>query len=185
MQAKRDLGIELPKIKPGKHQITYRVQDSFFVNQEDSPISEADLEAVVDIDRSTRMIDARFALKGWVQLECDRCLKPYPQSVSSHFRVVYSFDADIKEVEDAEVVWVDTNVPFLSFAKEIFDFLILDLPMKRIPPECPTDACEPILKLIASEGASQLEADEEPPIDTRWAALLQLRERLSGDSSES
>lgn len=177
MRETRDYGVDLPKLGLGRHQFAFQVGDAFFAHQEDSPLSEAQVLVKAEIDKTSRMLDTRFSLEGWIGLECDRCLRPFHHPVNAEFRVIYSFDRDLRETEDAEVVWIDRNLPFLDFTKELYDFILLQEPLRRIPPDCPTDACAEALARIQNAAASDDEGSDESD-DGRWAALRQLRERF-------
>lgn len=110
--------------------------------------------------------DATFTFTGTITLECDRCLEEYPHHFSSVARIIYSHDARM-DAEGEEVVFVDPSVDSLSFVQEFYDFICLQIPIRRIPPlevhRCPEEVYR--LLGIDPETGRSLNGDDEDQIE--------------------
>ncbi len=178
MQNSRAYGIDLPKLALGEHRFDFAVRDAFFANWPDSPLTEAAVDIVARVDKTARHVEVRFSLTGWLILECDRCLRSYSQPVQAEFRVVYTYERNLRETQDEEVIWIDRNTPFLDFMHEFYEFIVLQMPLRRIPPDCPTEACAAVLNYIANASTDD-DAPERPSTASPWQALDDLRAKFT------
>lgn len=157
--------IEIPKLKLGHHQQEFRVDGTFLENHPD--IHNADIRASLRIERTTMHLDIHYHLTGSVELLCDRCLVPYTYPIDATTNVVYSFDKAMIEAEDTEVVFIPRSIHLLDVSQDLYDFIILQVPYRHVPDDCPRPSCPPdVLNLI---GVS--DAEEKETIDPRWEAL--------------
>lgn len=166
--------VEIPKLILGFQKEEFHVDNDFFGHFEHSPVQEGDLVVEAGITKTNTHIDVVFDIKGNIVLECDRCTEPYPQAIEAQYRVIYAYDERL-EVDTDEVVLIDPNEPFLSLVQEIYDFIILEIPIRKVPPES-VHKCPPeVLRLLAQgEEETEKEADEE--VDPRWEALRKLKD---------
>jgi uncharacterized protein len=181
----RKYSVDVPKLRQGLNEAVFTVDPSFFVHFEYSPIQEGNVKVVVSIDKSTTHLDAKFHFQGEIMVECDRCLEPYPFPVDFETRIVYTFDEEL-EFDTDEVVLIDESTPTLFFAQDFYDFIVLQIPLRRVPsPE--VHLCAPqVLELLGlnPDGSPKEEpVEEEAENDTegsevedpRWEALKKLK----------
>jgi uncharacterized metal-binding protein YceD (DUF177 family) len=178
MRDPRAYGIELPKLALGLHRFEFAVRDAFFADRPNSPLTEAEVDIVAHVDKTSRHVEVRFVLTGWLGAYCDRCLRAYRELTAAEFRVIYTYERGLRQANDEEIIWIDRNTPFLDFSDELYEFVVLQLPMRRIPPDCPTPACLPILERIANATGDD-EPAPEPPAHNPWAALEELRKKFT------
>ena len=184
-QFERTYSINVSRLGPGAHQDEFDIDAAFFSHFEQSPIEEAQVKVVIEMYRYGTHIDAKFILQGHVVVNCDRCGEPYPQSVDdARYRLIFSFNENM-DFDGEEVLYVDRDESQLVLTQEFYDFINLALPIRRVP-EPEVHACDPaILALIRTElpepgTESDAETEEdEGPIDPRWAALKNLKDRLN------
>lgn len=144
------------------------------------PLSEAWAEVL--LVRSDRLVDVTLTYDGTVQLACDRCLLPYPLPLSGQTRVVYSHDTSVEAVADeSDVHYLSASAPYLDLRQELYECLLLLLPLRQIPPDCPGSRCPAGVwdLLKAGEAATEGTADPDDDAassDPRWAALRGLQE---------
>ena len=170
---------EVPKLRDGENTEQYEVDSSFFHEFENSVLSEGKLDVVATIVKYQRHLDVTFQFNGHVVLNCDRCLEPYDEALDFSQRVVYAYDEDL-EFDTDEVVLIDENNPYLYVGKDLYDFLVLQVPLRKVPsPEvhtCPESVLK-MLGLVESEEEEVSEVEEEEEIDPRWAALKKLKQK--------
>lgn len=184
----RKYSVEVPKLRYGDNEEAFELDRSFFEEFEFSPIHEGKLKVDVKIDKTNTHLDARFHIAGSIFVECDRCLEPYPFSVDFETRIVYSYDESL-EFETDEVVLIDKSTPTVYFAQDFYDFLVIQIPLRKVP-EPSVHLCAPqVLALLGlNPDGSPIEEDEqetrklsgeeddvEEPVDPRWHALKKLK----------
>ena len=171
--------LHLPQLKLGKQQETFELDRSFFEHFEYGLSESGSVKAVLDIHKYERHLDVKLHLTGTMELPCDRCLEPYPQPIDTTHRLIYSFDPDQK-FEATEVIQVSEDEPLLSVAQELYDYVHVSLPLRRVPPKS-VHQCNPeVLKVLGLDpDGNPLEADdqEEQEMDPRWAALKKLKDQ--------
>lgn len=157
--------IDIPKLKLGRHQQEFRVDGTFLENHPD--IQNADIQASLQIERTTMHIDVQYHLTGSVELLCDRCLVPYAFPIDATTQVVYSFDKSMIEAEDAEVVFISRSIHLLDVSQDLYDFIVLQVPYRHVPDDCPRPTCPPDLLNQIGVG----DGVEDQTIDPRWESL--------------
>jgi uncharacterized protein len=176
----RKYSIEVPKLGHGLNHVAFSVDTAFFAEFEFSPIQEGNLQVSCVIDRSSTHLDGKFHFQGDIMIECDRCLEPYPYPLDFEERIVYSFDESL-EFDTDEVVLIEESTPTLFFAQDFYDFIILQIPLRRVP-EPEVHLCAPqVMELLGlhPDGTPKevVEPEEdEKPIDPRWDALHKLKD---------
>ncbi len=132
------------------------------------------------IDKSTTHLDAKFRFTGEIMIECDRCLEPYPYPLDFEVRIVYSFDEEL-EFDTDEVILIEDSTPVIYFARDLYDFIVLEMPLRRVP-STDVHLCAPqVLELLglnpdgSPKEPEELETEEETT-DPRWQALNKLKD---------
>ena len=185
--------IELARLKAGRHSFDFPLDDALL---EPPPGTPADAEgpparnvqgtAHVVLDKSERLLDLAIALTATATLACDRCLADYPHPLQATYRLVYSHDRSVAAAEgEADVRYLPAGTPSLDLRQELYEALLLQVPQRRLPPDCPGPRCPAqVLALLeagarAAEGPLPEDAPDpdspDAPIDPRWSALRGLR----------
>jgi uncharacterized metal-binding protein YceD (DUF177 family) len=176
--------VEVPKLVFGLNTESFHIDRSFFEAFEFSHIPDGDLTVKAEITRYATHLDAKFFFDGWVSLECDRCMEPYRHGMKFQQRIVYTFDESL-EFDTDEVVLIDESVPVIHLAQDFYDFIHLEIPLRKVP-SAKVHLCAPeVLELLNlnPDGSEKVEQvlDEEP-LDPRWQALKKLKD--SQDSEQ-
>lgn len=176
----RKYSVEVPKLRHGLNHDQFAVDNAFFAEFEFSPVQEGNLQVASVIDRSTTHLDAKFHFKGEIMVECDRCLEPYPFPIDFEQRIVYTFDEEL-EFDTDEVVLIEESTPTIFLAQDFYDFIILQIPLRRVP-EPDVHLCAPqVLELLGlnPDGSPKeivAAEEDEMPVDPRWQALNKLKD---------
>ncbi len=180
----RKYSVEVPKLRYGANEEAFELDRSFFEEFEFSPIHEGKLKVKLKVEKTNTHLDARFQIVGDIVIDCDRCLEPYPYSVDFETRIVYSYDEDL-EFETDEVILIDRSVPVLYLAQDFYDFLVIQIPLRKVPePSVHICAPEVLAMLGLNPDGSQIEEseqekgddDSEENIDPRWHALKKFKD---------
>lgn len=177
----RKYSVDIPKLQFGLNDDTFAIDSAFFAEFEFSPIHEGQLKVAASIDRLTTHLDAKFHFTGQIQIECDRCLEPYPYALDFETRIVFTFDDEL-EFDTDEVILIDPSAPTIFLAQDFYDLIVLEIPLRRVP-EAEVHLCAPqVLELLglnpdgSPKAPAPEEEEEEEIIDPRWQALNKLKD---------
>jgi uncharacterized protein len=166
--------IDVPKLRPGANSFHFHMDSAFFAQQPNSLIQTADVQVAATVDCQPALLDTRLHLQGHIELVCDRCLQPYPQTVSLDHRIVYSYsqpDAHTAEGDD-ELIFIARNQQTLDLTQDLYELVSLQVPLRKA--RCDEDAslclADPTVRQLL-EG-SQTEDQTDP----RWEALNKLKD---------
>ena len=175
----KEFCIDIPKLKLGIHHQDFQVGTSLF--EEHPDISDANILAHLQIERTSMHLDIHYQLSGTIELLCDRCLLPYPFFIHAEHQVVYSFDQDMQETDDAEVVYIPRSIHLLDVSQDIYDFISLQIPLRHVPEDCPKETCPTdVLKFLLPENVTNIEPlKEDGEIDPRWEVLKKLSQDMN------
>lgn len=176
---RRMYAINVARLKQGQHKETFEIGKAFFEHFDHSLIQEADIQAKLSMNKTLSHLDVQFHFEGWVELPCDRCNLPYQQPISRDDRIIYSFNEG-QQYDYAEVIYVDRDESDLSIIQELYDFVSLALPMRRVP-DFGLHRCDPdTLKAMGLDenGDPLPENEEDREIDPRWEALKKLKDQM-------
>ena len=167
--------IHVSSMKYGAHEDQLTVDQEFFEHFAESETQDGKVEVHLDMFRYDTHVDVRFKLDGYVVLNCDRCLEPYESPVSGEHRIIYSFDKEM-DFKGYEVMFVDPYAPYLSIVQELYDFISIAIPLRRVPDES-IHQCDPEVTayILSEDGESKGEDGGDGEIDPRWEALKKLK----------
>jgi uncharacterized metal-binding protein YceD (DUF177 family) len=161
-------------LKNGAHHYDLEVEESFFEAYAESEIQKGSGKVELDIQKSERMLQLDFYLKGAVEIPCDRCGDLFDQLLELRKKVYMKFGNETMEKGDElEILGPETHE--VDVSRHIYEFFHLALPIKRVHEE---GACDPAsldkLKEHRDQGASSGSGDG---IDPRWEKLKELKDR--------
>lgn len=178
--------IDIFRLSNKQHVYEFEVGNSFFESFEQSFIEVGKLDVIIKLDKTETMITALFDIKGFVELTCDRSLEKFDYPIDTHSRMIFKFGDENRELDD-DIFEVSRNAQQLEMAQHIFDFIGLEVPMKKLHPRFQEDedleeeddaAAEGILIYSSSTAATSQDGDEESSeddIDPRWQILKNLK----------
>ncbi len=175
----RQYSLNIARIKQGKSQEQFEVPGIFFDRFEQDTIQDASIKVTLDIVKTSSHLDVTFHFKGYVEIPCDRCGQLYHHPIDEHQRIFYAFDEDMK-FEGYEVMYVHPQEPALSIVQELYDFINLAVPLRRVP-STDIHLCDPeiLKKLGMDENGNPIQVEKkEEEIDPRWEKLKKLRDQM-------
>lgn len=175
---RRRYSINVARMKTGAHEEQFEIDQSFFAAFDESEVKDGKLIADLKMDKRGTHLNVLFDIKGEVILECDRCGSPYPHQLETQNRIIYAFDEEMK-FEGYEVMYVDDHEPQLSILQELYDFISLAVPMRRVPDESIHICDEEVLKLLGLVEDTEADTESEENTDPRWDALRGLKDKLN------
>lgn len=175
--------IPFTSLKNGKHSFDFKIEDSFFVDFDYSPIKKAYITVDLEFNKQETMFVLDFVLKGDVELTCDRCNEEFRSPFHSNERLIFKFGEESEE-QTEEIIILSRAEHEINLANHLYEFIVVGIPLIHVHPDkedgssgCNPETLEILKKLsISGDEATEKEKGPETIIDPRWEALKKLRD---------
>ena len=173
MKSLRIYAIPFTGLKLGKHQFEFDVTDSFFDEFDYSLVKKGNLKCVVDLEKQETLIILNFHITGHIDLNCDRCLAPYPQFMDIKEQQIAKFSEEEID-EDEEIITLSKNDHEVMLAGLIYEYINVAVPFITVcdnegnTPYCDKEMLDSLNKLTASTETGE-------KTDPRWDALKKFK----------
>jgi uncharacterized metal-binding protein YceD (DUF177 family) len=165
--------IPIISLEDKSYRYTFEGNDAFFAAFEQDWVQRGDFHAVVDLAKSATMI------QGHIRLTCDRSLEEFDYPFQVKEKVIYKYSDHSEDLGD-NLFLIDRKESRLDLSQDLFDFIALQVPMKKLHPRYISEA-EAIdgdifiytTEKELTEEEIKKQADE---VDPRWAALKKLKD---------
>ena len=166
---KADFNIPFKGLSAGNHSFDFEIGKQFFESFEYFEGVSGKLTAQVDLLKESNLMNLTIDLKGIVDLQCDRCLDSFKQSIVGNFMLIIKFWESFEE-ESEEVVVLPLTANRIDLSQYFFEYINMLLPLQKVHPdkENGKSACNP--KMI-----DRLNQYSEQKDDPRWDALKKLK----------
>ena len=138
--------------------------DDFFMDleQELKLIEKGHFKATVSLDKSETMIQMLYKITGSVELTCDRSLDLFDFPFDITQKMILKFSDHTEEITE-ELMFIDRNVQFINVAQDIFDFICLQIPIKKLHPRYTENEVtyESLMKKFDEEYVEEEDLDED------------------------
>jgi uncharacterized protein len=142
--------------------------DDFFIEleQERKLIEKGNFKATVTLDKSETMIQMIYKIKGSVELTCDRSLDLFDFPFDITQKMILKFSDHTEEVTE-ELMFIDRNVQYINIAQDIFDFICLQIPIKKLHPRYTENEVtyESLMKKFEDEYVEEDESNDDDDDD--------------------
>lgn len=129
----RQFKIQFGGLAPGSHLFEAEIDNSFFEHLEFSEIRQAQVHVEMELIKQNNVMSVIFRLTGKVGTECDRCLKDFFVPVDARHEMVLKH-GNPEESTD-EIIVLPPGAHELDVAQLIYEFLVLSLPLRKVPCE--------------------------------------------------
>jgi uncharacterized metal-binding protein YceD (DUF177 family) len=165
--------IDLKGLKEDDTFFEFDLDDAYFEAVEAPLVRHGQLRTALTVHRTGDLFDLDFHTEGVVTISCDLCLEDMKQEIDADNHLVAKFGSDYSEDDDLVTVRDDEGI--LDVAWFIYEFIELNIPLRHV--HAP-GKCNPAMMKILEEHSAARSGDEdgEQPMDSRWAALLKLKE---------
>lgn len=141
MQANLENRVSLDRLEPGRHVWEYELTDAFFSGLEWTEVLSGNVHAVARLDLRESDYSLTIALRGRVQLTCDRCLDP--------------MDWDIVCEEEVEP---ETESKELDLNWLAYELIAVNLPLVHRHPE---GGCNPEMAALLQNHLCSMSEDPD------------------------
>lgn len=169
--------IEIQGLSLEQHSFDFSFGNDLFGAFEGSLIEKGEGSVHLELIKSETMLTLSFEIEGWVELICDRSLKPFNFPVEIREELMVKYGDEYAEL-DADLIVVPREAQHLNVAQFIYEFITVTIPMKKIHPDLATDDDDDEVDgslVYRTSGDEQPKEEEEEKIDPRWEALKKFR----------
>lgn len=169
MNVLKEFTIPFVGLKEGMHDYSFEIKDSFFESFEYSEIETGKVHVEVSLERRERMLVFEFKIDGYVDVDCDRCLKAMEYPVKGQERLIVKFGQELRE-ESEEIIVIPETDSHIDISSFIYEYIMLLLPFKRVHPDGD--------EICSNEVVDKLENHSIQEEDPRWDALKGLKDKF-------
>ena len=123
----------------------------------------------IELVPSETMILFCFRVNGIVELVCDRSLELFDYPINFEKKIIYKYGSEKKELSE-DVYLIPRNEKSIKFATFLHEFILLEIPMKRLHPKFANSLDNKEELFYSSRGEEASDTFSDP----RWKILEQL-----------
>ena len=157
---------------------TFTGDDSFFDAFEQDWVEKGQFDVKVDLTKSALMIQVQMQITGSIELVCDRSLETFDYPLNVNEKLIYKYSDHSEDLGD-NLFLLDRKEPKLDLSQDIFDFIALEVPMKKLHPRFLADEdpeAEDVFIYTTDRADEKPASTNDEAIDPRWAALQKLKD---------
>lgn len=163
----REYKIAFRGLGEGKHSFEFVLDRAFFDCFEATKGTQGEIGAVIEIIKSSLLIEVKIKISGTVNAICDRCLGEVVQPIEGEMSL-YVKQSEREEGNDDDYIVVSPEDDYLDLSSYLYETYMLNYPMRVVHKdgECDEDMQEVLHEYVKEE--------EEKPTDPRWDELRKL-----------
>lgn len=161
--------ISFSGLSVGRHEFSFVVDKKFFACFESSEIEEGDIQVHVILEKSSSMLELFFHFEGTVRVMCDLCTGDFDLQVEGDDKLIVRFGEE-EFTNTEEILVIPHGEHQVQFAQQLYEFINLALPVRRVHPEgeCDTE----MLKKIEEY---RVKGKDDDDTDPRWDMLKNIK----------
>ncbi len=166
--------IPLNGLAAGENRFFWQAGKEFFEGYDNTEVIDAQLDIDVSAEKSGRYIGVDCDVRGWLVVECDRCLEDLniPVDVEVMLSVKFGEVDSSEEIQDGEreVIFLPVDNTELDMSQIVYDYVCTSLPLQRVHAE---GECNP--ETMKYYGASEEKVVSDEVVENNpFAALKNL-----------
>ncbi len=160
----------------GKHTFSFGIDEAFFSCFEFTEVHKGELQVELLLDKQNSMLVLDFSIKGFVELECDRCLELYQQALDVERKLYVKFGDSFSEQTD-EIIVIPAGESHFDVSQYVYEYVHLGLPMQHIHMDdnIPGKGCDPVVLEKVNQYLEKNKPAEAGTDNSLWQALKGLK----------
>ncbi len=165
MGKRKAIEIAFVGLKPGIHEFTYEVDDSFFAEAEGREFTNCTATVKLQLDKNSSFFLLKFEVGGVADVACDRCGNQLTKDLWDEFNMLVKLVDNPEEMnqqeEDPDVFYISKTESHIYLNEWIFEFVSLSVPIQKLcsaeelgGPKCNREVLEKLRQMEASEDAN-------------------------------
>jgi len=171
-----DYTIGIAKLQNKDYNFFWKGDTSFFETFEDSLVEKGSFEVNVLLRKSEALLHLQLAIKGELELVCDRSLEEFSYPFETEGIQILRFSDHAEPLSD-EMELIPRGIAEINVAHYIYELIALAVPMKKLHPKLRAEENNEDLILVYSSENKENELKEENKPDPRWEELKKLIEK--------
>lgn len=175
MKVREAYQIPIISLEDKAYQYTFSGDDAFFAAFEQDWVEKGKFNVTVDLTKSSLMIQVQLSITGSIALICDRSMEAFDHPLAVQEKLVFKYSDHNEDMGD-NLFLLDRKEPKLDLSQDIFDFIALAVPMRKIHPRfiADEDSTQASFLYTTQANVEKESKTSEDTIDPRWAALRNL-----------
>ncbi|MCZ2478964.1 YceD family protein [Aquirufa nivalisilvae] len=167
--------IPIISLEDKSYRYSFEGGDDFFKAFEQEWVQKGKFQAEIELNKSATMIQVLMKIKGHLNLICDRSNEEFEFPLDIQEKLIYKYGDHFEDLGD-NLFLIDRKEPKLDLSQDLYDFIALQVPMKKLHPRFvkPEDESAENEFLYTTAKDTDIPKTEEESIDPRWAALKKL-----------
>lgn len=125
--------IDIFRLENKQYLHEFEGNNDFFEALDQELIQKGNFKANVVLNKNETMIQMMYNITGSVELTCDRSLDLFDFPVDITQKMILKFSDHNEEITE-ELILIDRNTQYINVAQDIFDFIGLQIPIKKLHP---------------------------------------------------
>jgi len=147
-EVETEIIIPIKGLAPGAYTFSYALGQPFFDHFENQDVREAQIEAVVAMEKQSGWIRLDVTLQGTVLRFCDRCLGDVTIPVAYNAPLMVKFSNTEEDSGIDETITLDPSAPEIDLTQYLYDSVCVSLPLQSLHP---TGECDPEMEQKITE----------------------------------
>ena len=158
--------IDIFRLENKQYLHEFEGNDDFFEVLDQELIQKGNFKATIVLNKNETMIQMMYKITGSVELTCDRSLDLFDFPVDITQKMILKFSDHNEEITE-ELVLIDRNTQYINVAQDIFDFIGLQIPIKKLHPRFVKDEVtyESLMKKFEDEYVDGDDLDDDDDLD--------------------
>ena len=158
--------IDIFRLENKQYLHEFEGNDDFFEALDQELIQKGNFKAIVVLNKNETMIQMMYKITGSVELTCDRSLDLFDFPVDITQKMILKFSDHNEEITE-ELVLTDRNTQYINVAQDIFDFIGLQIPIKKLHPRFIKDEVtyDSLMKKFEDEYIDEDDLDNDDDLD--------------------
>ena len=174
MKQLKEFTIKFVGLKLGEHCFEYQIDKKFFEHFEYDEFNDANIDARVNLNKKTTLLEFNFEISGTVNVNCDLTNEPFNQEIQNQFNLVVNFGEEYNDEND-EILIIPHGEYEINISQYLYELIVLSVPSKRVHPGVKDGTlASDILKKLEELSPKGKEDNELEEIDPRWNILKKL-----------
>ncbi|WP_047417540.1 DUF177 domain-containing protein [Cellulophaga sp. Hel_I_12] len=174
MKKHREFMIPFSGLKIGAHEFDFKVNNTFFESFEYNEFNEATIDLVVDLNKSSTMLELVMTANGTVNVYCDVTNEPYDQPITADLKLVVKFGEEFNNDND-EILILPHGEYQVEISQYVYEMLVLAVPLKKVHPGVEDGTLESeTLDKLEELHPKEIKETKDKKTDPRWDSLKKL-----------
>lgn len=174
MEGWKELVLNLPGLAEGVSEIKTTVNTDFFTLFAQSPITRAEYQVRVLVDKKPNLYILNIEATGWYEANCDRCLELIQIPGEASYQYFVNVKGDAVDTEaDEDVLVLEEGATRLDLRPLVYESIVISLPMINVY-NCEDDdqsPCDPkVLEILREQEQKDLKS-----ANPTWDVLKNLK----------